>query len=51
MQQTATKVIQYWVPLIGGDGDHLGIAQETKVCPYWQRVYVQTRIYVRKWDS
>ena len=50
MQQIITKVIEFLGWLIG-KGDTPGIVQEIKTKPFYQMVYVQTRICHRKWNS
>ena len=35
---------------LGRKGELLEIVQEIKICPCWQIVYEQTRIFLRKWD-
>ena len=35
----------------GGEGDPLGSVQESKIWPYEQIVYVQTRTWPGEWDA
>ena len=35
----------------GGEGDILGITQETEGWPDWQMAFAQTRICSKKWNA
>ena len=50
MQQMAQKEYKTRHGWMDGKGDQLGIMQRVKIWPCWQIVYVETRIYPRKWD-
>ena len=49
MQQTSSKGVQDKAQL-DGKGDSLGTEQESKIWPYQQMVYAQTKICYKKWD-
>ena len=50
MQQTSSGGFkeQIW---LGGEADPLGIVQEIEIWPYFQKIYVKTRIRFGKWDT
>ena len=50
MQQTSTKRVPVKTQL-SGEGDPLGIVQETEIWPKSLMVYAQTRIQSGKWDA
>ena len=50
MQPNGTKGIQEYAWL-GGIGNPLGIVKDIRIWPYWQLVYPQARICLRKWDA